>query len=294
MTRGVSMYELLVGGCSGSNTPAHSRPNFGHLTTSFGLLDRKNKRGIIIDNGTGVQLVAKEMLKSDVVETTIFQTHFHSDHLEGLQLNGLLFGKTVQEIVVPRFKGMKEFKQILEERFDPTAWPVSPKTFGFTHPIMTFTAKEPFLSRIRGNVFVKTLPLNHPGGCVGYRFETPDETIVIATDNELGYYYDSFSELRRLYGLFVSGADVLIADVQYTDDEYKGKVELGGLTSSRTGWGHSTPVMLAETLRHHCPKSPKEIYLTHHDPSRTDDELFDFADKAKEINTRFCPLMPSL
>lgn len=283
------MYELLVGGCSGSNTPTYSRPIFGHLTTSYGLLDRKNKRGIVIDNGTGVQLVANEMRKADVVETTIFQTHFHSDHLEGLQLNALLFGKTVQAIIVPEFRGTKRFEQIFAERFDPTAWPVSPKTFGYENPIRSFDPSEQPVFWIAGNVLVRTLGLNHPGGSVGYRFETLDETIVVATDNEL----DHFGDLRQRYGIFVAGADILIADVQYTQAEYDGKVELGGRATSRSGWGHSTPEMLAETLHDHCSKWPKYVYLTHHDPSRTDDELFDFIDQAQEVGENFSPLFPS-
>ncbi len=275
------MYELIVGGCSGSNTPAHSRPIFGHLTTSFGLLDRANRRGIVIDNGTGVQVVAKEMVNDKVAETTIVQTHFHSDHLEGLQLNGLLFGDTVQEIIAPVLPGVKMLDKIYHERFDPSAWPVAPsKSVGYLY----FGAGISQRLKLPGNVWVDTLGLNHPGGCVGYRFTLPDgQVIVIATDNEL----ISEGPLRQEYGNFVSGADVLIADVQYTQDEYDGVVSLGSRTVSRKGWGHSTPEMLAETLSAHCKSWPRNIYLTHHDPSRTDDDLIRFENQAVSVSESF-------
>ncbi len=266
------MYELLVGGCSGSNTPAHSRPYFGHLTTSYGLLDRENKRGIVIDNGTGVQIVAKEMLKVGVVETTILQTHFHSDHMEGLQLNGLLFGKTVKEIIVPRFAGTKRFEQIFDERFHISAWPVCPDfriKFGFRE----FESGKVSKLKIAGDVSVNILELNHPGSSVAYRFDVAGG-IVIATDNEL-----IGKDFRRRYAEFVSGATLLIADVQYTNAEYWGQVALGGQAMSRRDWGHSTPEMLAETLEY-CKHIPKEIWLTHHDPSRTDEELMGFEQQA--------------
>ena len=258
------MYELIIGGCSGTNAPAHARPYFGHLTTSFGLLDRTIKQGIVIDNGTGVQVVAKEMLKAGVTKTTILQTHCHLDHTEGLQLNSLLFGKTLQEIIAPDFEGMRPFPNIFAERFNPSAWPVCPETFGIKHHFSLF--KAPLGLKINGNVWVNTLNLSHPGGAVAYRFDIAGG-IVIATDNELAN-----DDFRRKFADFVSGATLLVADCQYTDGEYEGKVALGGQFLSHVGWGHSTPLMLAETLKH-CRLTPKEVWLTHHDPSRTDNEL---------------------
>jgi ribonuclease BN (tRNA processing enzyme) len=55
----------------------------------------------------------------------------------------------------------------------------------------------------------------------------------------------------------IRGADLLIADAQYTDDEYL----------SRVGWGHpraSTVVDLA------CDAKVKQLALTHHDPMHSD------------------------
>jgi len=285
------MYELLVGGCSGSSAPIHPRSIFGHLTTSFGLLDRKNKRGIVIDNGTGVQVVAKEMLIAGIVETIIVQTHFHSDHLEGLQFNTLLFGRTVEAIVVPRFKDTKRFEQIYAERFDQSAWPVSPETFGIQHSFISFQPSAHHNMKLDNQGWIDTLELNHPGGSIGYRFALPDgQVIVIATDNELN---GTDEEYRMDYGNFVSGANILIADVQYTQDEYAGRVSLGGEAMFRKGWGHSTPEMLADTLTRFCDIRPKEIYLTHHDPSRTDDDLYEFLDQIHEVDEDFSLLMPS-
>lgn len=282
------MYSLIVGGCSGSNTPAFARPIFGHLTTSYGLLDQENKCGIVIDNGTGVQLVAKAMLSTGVEKTTVIQTHFHSDHLEGLQLNALLFGKTVVEIVVPELKAFafqKPFADIWEERFHPTSWPVSPKTFGIEHSIRTFDGHKPTAFKLAGGVSVDTLPLNHPGGCVGYRFTMPDgKVFVIATDNELS---DNDGTLRRDYGNFVEGANILIADLQYTQGEYEGKVALGGRAMSRKEWGHSTPEMLAETLSAYCKKWPLYIYATHHDPARDDEQIQGFGEVLMGVSRQF-------
>src|SRR3989344_1482503 len=265
------MTELIVGGCSGSYTPAHSRPIFGHLTTSFGFLDRENKTGIIIDNGTGVQTVSKEMKVGGVECVTILQTHFHHDHIEGLQLNELLFGNPAIKIniIAPILDSGVYFGELVNRHFATVVWPVYPARISTLYHF--FPSQRSPLSAFSG-VGIEFLALNHPGGSVGYRFMMPDrKVIVVTTDNELNTV-----DSKRNYGEFVSGADVLIADCQYTQGEYDGKAELGGLAVSRRGWGHSTPEMLGDVLRHWTLIRPRRVLLTHHDPSRTDEGLLEF------------------
>ena len=59
---------------------------------------------------------------------------------------------------------------------------------------------------------------------------------------------------------FITGADLLIHDAQYTAEEYPAKI----------GWGHST-VEYAVKLSNKA--QVKRLALTHHDPSRDDDAL---------------------
>lgn len=59
---------------------------------------------------------------------------------------------------------------------------------------------------------------------------------------------------------FIRGADVVVADTQYTLAEY----------ASRKGWGHGTYDSSIEMARMAAVKS---MYFTHHDPNRTDDQL---------------------
>ncbi len=60
---------------------------------------------------------------------------------------------------------------------------------------------------------------------------------------------------------FARGADVLIHDAQYTEDEYFG----GQLNKS--GWGHSTVRQAAEVARE---AGVGQLLLYHHDPSHDD------------------------
>jgi ribonuclease BN (tRNA processing enzyme) len=60
---------------------------------------------------------------------------------------------------------------------------------------------------------------------------------------------------------FARGADLLIHDGQFTEQEYR---------AGRVGWGHSSvehAVALAEA------SGSRRLALVHHDPMRTDDEL---------------------
>jgi len=58
----------------------------------------------------------------------------------------------------------------------------------------------------------------------------------------------------------VRGVDALIVDSSYTREEYPAKV----------GWGHGTfDSALAMAIR--C--GVKQLYCTHHEPTRSDDEL---------------------
>ena len=104
----------------------------------------------------------------------------------------------------------------------------------------------------RGGLSVTAFPLHHPQGAFGYRVESEEGTIVIATDLEHGH-----PELDKVLREYSEGADVLIYDAQYTPGEYE----------SRKGWGHSTYAGGASVAR---DANAKKLVLFHHDPTHND------------------------
>lgn len=119
------------------------------------------------------------------------------------------------------------------------------------------------------DVNVRTHLLHHPIVTLGYRIEHDGRSVVDATDHEL---YRRMYELRGRsedmrtladrhdadFAAFVEGADLYIAEAQYTVEEYPSKV----------GWGHSTvDDIVALALR----AGVRHLALYHHDPMRTDD-----------------------
>lgn len=108
-----------------------------------------------------------------------------------------------------------------------------------------------------GDVRVRVVGGNHPGGVLAYRLDLGDVSLVYATDTEHGAGVDP--ELRAL----AEGATLLIYDAQYTVDEYAG----AGGRPARVGWGHSTNVAAAALAR---AAGVSSLALFHHDPSRDD------------------------
>ena len=68
------------------------------------------------------------------------------------------------------------------------------------------------------------------------------------------------------------GADILIYDAMYTDDEYYNP------KSSKVGWGHST---WQEAIKVAKAAGVKQVVIFHHEPTHSDDFLDRMAETVK-------------
>ena len=75
---------------------------------------------------------------------------------------------------------------------------------------------------------------------------------------ETSEFYDPHYEKRLAE--FVHGTDALITDTTYTDEEYMNK----------EGWGHSC---ISKVVNLADVAEVKNLYLFHHDPDQTDDDI---------------------
>ena len=102
------------------------------------------------------------------------------------------------------------------------------------------------------DIAVRTAPLNHPNGATGYRVDYRGKSICYITDTEHreGQRDRTIVELCR-------GADVMIYDSSYTDEEY----------ARYRGWGHST---WQEGVRLADAAGVGTLAIFHHDPSHDD------------------------
>jgi len=105
--------------------------------------------------------------------------------------------------------------------------------------------------------------VHHPGGSVRYCLHIDGKKIIYATDVELNRIFKGNSAdhdtktLAREYLEFVHNADLLIADGQYTEEEY----------SSKAGWGHSSIPLLLDVA---YEAQVKQLAIFHHDPQHSD------------------------
>lgn len=287
---------ILIGGCagglisspykfrrtdSGSVQPFQTRLRaFGSLTSSYLIVHERV--AIIVDNGLGVFPIADFVLGEDLDFIHVVQTHYHFDHMEAFHMNPIFYQQRIPwKVWLPHLNPTvtKEYYlQFLRAQFNSIYWPIGPKEE--LDPIFLGPKSD---ARMSG-IFVKTLPLVHPGGSFGYRFELSNgKAVVISTDCEL-----ADEAFREEYARFVSGCEILIQDVQFRDEEYCGQVGVGGSNpQSAVGWGHSTPSMLVQALGC-CDLPPKVVIATHHDSRRDSEDLSAFQSEFFRTLTSVC------
>jgi phosphoribosyl 1,2-cyclic phosphodiesterase len=129
----------------------------------------------------------------------------------------------------------------------------------FPVPIEVFQAELEFRDfKPGGNIEIdpaieiRTAPLNHPQGAVGYRVEYEGKSICYVSDTE--HCEDRLDE--NILSL-IQDADIMIYDSTYTDEEYPRHV----------GWGHST---WREGMKLCDAAGVKQLVLFHHDPGHDD------------------------
>jgi phosphoribosyl 1,2-cyclic phosphodiesterase len=131
-------------------------------------------------------------------------------------------------------------------------FPVPPEVFRASMEYRDFAAGDTLAA---GEASLRTVALNHPDGATGYRVDYRGKSLCYLTDNEHvpGALDAKLVELVR-------GADLVIYDCMYTDEEYPAYV----------GWGHST---WQEGVRLCRAAQAKRLVVFHHDPEHDDDLL---------------------
>jgi phosphoribosyl 1,2-cyclic phosphodiesterase len=242
-------------------------------------------RTIILDAGTGIIQLGRELAKRAVqekrpLELMLLFSHLHHDHTQGFPFfTPAYFPSTRLHIFGPG--GTPEtLKHILERNQAAETFPLSlgdmsaAKTIESVRESQTIIwdedkvwAAESGLRRpepVEGSEAVVIRihkSYAHPGGVYVYRITWHGKSVVYATDTE-GYV-----GMDRKLVAFARDADVLIHDAQYNEEHYRG--QLAGLPSTQ-GFGHSTVTMAAEVA---AAAETGELILFHHDPSYTDERV---------------------
>lgn len=253
-------FSIRIWGARGSTpTPGASTLRYGGETTCFEI--RAGSALILVDCGSGARNFGMDLCRAGPVSFDLLFTHTHLDHICGLPFFKPAFDPRFEvNAWAGHFQDETSLVDIVSRIMSPPIFPVAANTLKAV-TFKTFQAGS-ILPR-DDDLVIRTVKLNHPGGACGYRFELGGKSICIITDHEHGD-----AEIDANVRRFVEGADIMIYDAMFTDEEYE----------TYKGWGHSTWQKAVALARDAGVTTP---VLFHHDPRRTDDELEEIGMAAK-------------
>ncbi len=211
---------------------------------------------IIIDAGTGIRRLGNKLDKSPDKDFHFIFTHAHWDHVQGFPFFDPIFNPTTKILVDGIPTCMKGLRAIFDNNVGDIFFPVR---FGELKAQISYLDKLCHGPLKIENTIIDVIPLHHPQGGLGFRFQEGNKRLVFITDNELA---EDAPAGRRPedYVRFCKDADVLIHDSQFTPDEIP----------KHRGWGHSD---YATTLDLALKAHAKRLLLFHHAPFRKDSEV---------------------
>jgi phosphoribosyl 1,2-cyclic phosphodiesterase len=233
---------------------------YGGNTTCLLITREKANRIVIIDAGTGIRNLGKELMTKQYKQETIniSFTHFHSDHIQGFPFFAPAYNNN-QKIgihAMGKQRKIKNIKEIFSTQMQTEYFPVRLEAMGAQFDFLSLGDKATFYGAV-----VTAAPQHHkfPGGSYGLRIEDESRVLVICTDIE------HINGIDENIVKLAENADLLIHDGQYTDEEYK----------KYWGWGHSTWRQAVEVATR---AKVKRLIITHHDPDH-DDNFLDLMEK---------------
>jgi phosphoribosyl 1,2-cyclic phosphodiesterase len=256
---------VRVWGCRGSiAAPGPDTVKYGG-NTSCVEVQLRSGHVLVLDAGTGMRALGVAMQHQHPPEIHVLLTHLHLDHLQGLGFFRPLFqpGRRVH------LWGPKSPVQNLAQRISiylsPPLFPVQLDDVG-AH--LTFH-DAPETAVTIGSATVRAALVTHQGPTLGYRIEEDGRSLVYLPDHEPGLGTTlKIQPNSWMSGYDIArGADVLLHDAQYLDEEYPNHV----------GWGHSS---IGDALEFASKSDVGRVVLFHHDPYHTDAELEALLDEA--------------
>ena len=262
-------FRLRFWGTRGSiPSPGPSTVRYGGNTPS---IEVRTPRGslVLLDAGTGIRELGNSLIagaNGSPITGDIFLSHAHWDHIQGIPFFAPAFQPGNRFTIWGAKSLASSIHRVVRDQMSPVVFPVA-----FEELAATFEFRELTDERHASDGFdVRSFPVRHPGGALGYRFgaRPPDgedasrSGFVYISDNELRAVDADATDDRWRARLvdFIRGAKLLIHDATYTDEEYE----------SHRGWGHST---YGDAVSLALESGVETLVLFHHSPDRADDEL---------------------
>jgi len=243
---------------------------------------RAGEKLVIIDLGTGLRPLGDWLRENDLkergkIDADIFLSHTHWDHIMGFPMfSPIYLPKTSLRITAPLSYEDDSLKQIIEHQLSYRYWPVRADELAAR---IEYNQINETTVDLGSGLTVTSKYLNHPISCMGYRFNYEGKSIATVFDHEPfrnlftavpgedGYDERSAkegeiaaAEENEKIRNFLKGANIIIHDAQYSQDEYPRHI----------GWGHASCGHAVEAAQ---TAGAQTLVFYHHDPAHTDSRL---------------------
>lgn len=251
-------------------TPGEGTVKYGGNTSCVEIT--AGERTIILDAGTGIIPLGRELARRQVSEVVLLFSHLHHDHTQGFPFFIPAYLWNAKLHIFGPDGTHESLKNVLEHNQSSETFPVSLRDMASSKDIQSVREAQVIVweeagfrvtesaSGVEEDAVVIRIQKSyaHPGGVYFYRITWRGKSVAYATDTE-GYVGTD----RKLVH-FAKEADVLIHDAQYLEAHYRG--QLAGFPATQ-GYGHSTVTMACEVA---AAADVGQLILFHHDPSYTD------------------------
>ncbi len=247
-------------------TPGPGTQKYGGNTACIEIIYGNDK--LIFDAGTGIRVLGKALLNDNLPhDIHLFISHTHWDHIIGFPFFAPAFVKGVNLHIYGPYRHIEKFEEIFSWQMNSSYFPVAKSNLDAN--ICFYTACD-IVYNI-GPFNITSHKTNHPVYSLAFKIRTEDETIVYTGDHEpyfvprygqistqeLDYRLDLAEKYNRKFSKFIYGADTLICDSSYFDEEYP----------THMGWGHCSIGLAIDIARE---AMVKRLILFHHEPNHTD------------------------
>ena len=263
--------------------PGPDTNHFGGNTSCLEL-NAGNGARMILDCGTGARLLGDEWMKqaSGPISATILLTHTHWDHIQGFPFFTPLFGASNRFRVCGPEGAEMSLREVLAGQMEHHYFPVELNELAAR---ISYRDIPEGICHLDG-LLVTAQRMNHPSPTLGYRIEADGASICYLSDHEPFFedvWHDGALAPARLdlianagdrrHAEFMSNADVVIHEAQYTPEEYL----------TKKNWGHSSYTYVVPIA---AVAGVRRLFLTHHDPSHSDAFVAGIEQRAQELARR--------
>jgi phosphoribosyl 1,2-cyclic phosphodiesterase len=236
--------------------------------TSCLVVNVEGDEPLIVDLGTGLRALG-DVLHKEVralgtpLHATALLTHLHFDHILGLPFFSPLHDPGARLTVHGPAQPNGSLKEALHKAVQPPVFPIHMEQF--RGELLTIDTRDEDFSIGSTKIMARTIP--HVGSTLGYRIEAEGRTMAYLPDHQAPVDRRTITEAVLE---LCQGADLLVHDGQYTDDEF----------ADKSDWGHSTAAFAVHVA---AEAHVKRLLLSHHDPSHNDREIDRIVTSARRL-----------